>query len=63
MSKFRVFYFIFIFCLAITASTMVSWNRGFDLGYDAGIADVLLGKVNPNEYFKKNLKPIKPKNR
>jgi hypothetical protein len=57
-----VLYCTIIFSLAIAASGMVGWNSGFDLGYDAGIADVLLKKVNPNEYFKKNIKPIKRKN-
>lgn len=54
---------ILIFLLAIFTTSMVEWNRGFERGYDAGIADVFLGIVNPDEYFKKYLNPPVRKNK
>ena len=64
MSKIRAAYIIIIFLLAFIANYMVSWNSGFDLGYEAAISDVILGIVDPHEYQEeKYIKPNRKKSK
>ena len=61
LTKFRIGYLVIILSLLLTDTSLIAWNRGFDLGYEAGLGDVLLGFVNPLDYFMKKYPPHIPK--
>ena len=58
---------MFKFLIIVTTAVLLFWNTyffgwhsGYQTGYDAGIADVYLDLVNPEQYIfkRENLKPI-----
>lgn len=53
---FRVTYVSVILALSTVIVATESWMNGHFAGYEEGIADVVLQKVNPTDYFKKYLK-------
>jgi hypothetical protein len=40
-----------ILSLVIGDAFLVGWNRGYDLGYESALTDVMLGFQDPLQYF------------
>lgn len=51
----RVFYSLVIVGLIAANAGLYSWHKGFEIGYGAAMADVVLHITTPFDYFKARL--------